>query len=46
MTSAGTGIPTVDVGAAQLAMHSAREIMGAHDVADYAAALQAFLAPA
>ncbi|MGN7782143.1 M18 family aminopeptidase [Mycolicibacterium sp. 22603] len=46
MTSAGTGIPTVDVGAAQLAMHSAREIMGAHDVADYSAALQAFLAPA
>lgn len=46
MTAAGTGIPTVDVGAAQLAMHSAREVMGAHDVAAYAAALQAFLAPA
>ncbi|ORW07597.1 M18 family aminopeptidase [Mycobacterium kyorinense] len=45
MTSARTGIPTVDVGAAQLAMHSARELMGAHDVAAYAAALQAFLAP-
>ena len=45
MTSAGTGIPTVDVGAAQLAMHSAREVMGAHDVADYSAALAAFLAP-
>lgn len=45
MTAAGTGIPTVDVGAAQLAMHSAREVMGAHDVAAYAAALQAFLAP-
>ncbi len=29
MTSARTGIPTVDVGAAQLAMHSARELMGA-----------------
>jgi aspartyl aminopeptidase len=43
MTSARTGIPTVDVGAAQLAMHSARELMGAHDVAAYAAALQAFL---
>ena len=28
MTSARTGIPTVDVGAAQLAMHSARELMG------------------
>ena len=46
MTAAGTGIPTVDIGAAQLAMHSAREVMGAHDVAAYAAALQAFLAPA
>ncbi|TDH49851.1 M18 family aminopeptidase [Mycobacterium eburneum] len=45
MTSARTGIPTVDVGAAQLAMHSARELMGAHDVAAYAAALAAFLAP-
>lgn len=46
MTAAGTGIPTVDVGAAQLAMHSAREVMGAHDVAAYAAALAAFLDPA
>ncbi|CAN5708669.1 M18 family aminopeptidase [soil metagenome] len=46
MTSARTGIPTVDVGAAQLAMHSARELMGAHDVASYAAALRAFLSPA
>ncbi|MGE5695152.1 MAG: M18 family aminopeptidase [Candidatus Sericytochromatia bacterium] len=46
MTSARTGIPTVDVGAPQLAMHSARELMGAHDVAAYSAALQAFLAPA
>jgi aspartyl aminopeptidase len=45
MTSARTGIPTVDVGAAQLAMHSAREVMGAHDVAAYSAALQAFLSP-
>lgn len=45
MTSARTGIPTVDVGAAQLAMHSARELMGADDVAAYAAALQAFLTP-
>jgi len=45
MTSARTGIPTVDVGAPQLAMHSARELMGADDVADYAAALAAFLAP-
>jgi aspartyl aminopeptidase len=46
MTSARTGIPTVDVGAAQLAMHSARELMGAADVSAYAAALQAFLSPA
>ncbi|WP_059021790.1 M18 family aminopeptidase [Mycobacterium sp. M26] len=45
MTSARTGIPTVDVGAAQLAMHSARELMGAGDVVSYAAALQAFLSP-
>jgi len=45
MTSARTGIPTVDVGAPQLAMHSARELMGANDVAAYAAALRAFLSP-
>ena len=45
MTSARTGIPTVDVGAPQLAMHSARELMGAADVVSYAAALHAFLAP-
>ena len=45
MTAARTGIPTVDVGAAQLAMHSAREVMGAADVADYSAALHAFLSP-
>ncbi|MDV3129396.1 M18 family aminopeptidase [Mycobacterium sp. 21AC1] len=45
MASARTGIPTVDVGAAQLAMHSAREFMGAADVPAYAAALQAFLSP-
>jgi aspartyl aminopeptidase len=45
ITSARTGIPTVDVGAPQLAMHSARELMGANDVAGYAAALRAFLSP-
>lgn len=45
LASARTGIPTVDVGAAQLAMHSARELMGAHDVAAYSAAMRAFLAP-
>ena len=46
MTAARTGIPTVDVGAPQLAMHSARELMGAADVPAYAAALRAFLSPA
>src|SRR5829696_825813 len=46
MTSARTGIPTVDVGAAQLAMHSAREVMGADDVAAYSSAMGAFLSPA
>jgi aspartyl aminopeptidase len=45
MTSARTGIPTVDVGAAQLAMHAAREMMGAQDVGAYSAALRAFLSP-
>ncbi|WP_090609612.1 M18 family aminopeptidase [Mycobacterium lentiflavum] len=45
LASAQTGIPTVDVGAAQLAMHSARELMGVHDVAAYSAALQAFFSP-
>lgn len=45
LVSARTGIATVDVGAPQLAMHSARELMGAHDVAAYTAALQAFLSP-
>ncbi|OCB21091.1 M18 family aminopeptidase [Mycobacterium malmoense] len=45
LASARTGIPTVDVGAAQLAMHSARELMGAHDVAAYSAAMGAFLSP-
>ncbi|WP_433564374.1 M18 family aminopeptidase [Nocardia sp. CA-151230] len=45
MTAARTGMSTVDVGAAQLAMHSAREMMGAADVPAYAAALAAFLTP-
>jgi aspartyl aminopeptidase len=45
MTAARTGIPTVDVGAPQLAMHSARELMGANDLPMYAAALRAFLSP-
>ena len=46
ITAARTGLSTVDVGAAQLAMHSARELMGADDVKAYSDALGAFLAPA
>src|SRR5699024_4374756 len=38
-----TGIVTVDVGAPQLAMHSARELMAAADVPMYAASLAAVL---
>lgn len=43
--SARTGMTTVDVGAPQLAMHSARELMAAADVEPYARALAAFLSP-
>ena len=46
ISAARTGMTTVDVGAPQLAMHSAREVMAAVDVDHYAAALTAFLAPA
>lgn len=44
LTSARLGIPTVDVGVAQLSMHSSRELCGAEDPARLAAALGAFLA--
>ena len=46
ITASRTGVSTVDVGAAQLAMHSARELMAAADVPAYAKSLAAFLAPA
>ena len=43
ITSARLGIPTVDVGVAQLSMHSARELCGAHDPGFFTRALGAFL---
>jgi aspartyl aminopeptidase len=43
LTAARLGIPTVDVGAPQLAMHSAREVMGATDADHLRRALCAFL---
>ncbi|MEQ4206109.1 M18 family aminopeptidase [Actinopolymorpha sp. B17G11] len=46
MTAAGVGVTTVDVGAPQLAMHSAREMCGAADPGMYVDALAAFLTPA
>jgi len=45
LTAAALGVRTVDVGMAQLAMHSARELAGAGDPPRYAAALAAFLTP-
>ena len=45
-TAAATGITTVDVGVAQLSMHSAREMCGAQDPLDFVLALSAFLSAA
>ncbi|WP_293784267.1 M18 family aminopeptidase, partial [uncultured Aeromicrobium sp.] len=45
LSAARTGMLTVDVGAPQLAMHAAREMMASADVELYARALGAFLAP-
>ena len=43
VTAARLGISTVDVGIAQLAMHSARELCGADDPSWYQASMAAFL---
>lgn len=45
LSAARTGMVTVDVGAPQLAMHSAREVMAAADVELYVRALAAHFAP-
>ncbi len=45
LSSAALGVPAVDVGAPQLAMHSARETTGASDPAMLAAATAAWLDP-
>jgi aspartyl aminopeptidase len=42
LTAAQLGMATVDVGVAQLAMHSCRELCGSHDPAWFVAALGAF----
>jgi aspartyl aminopeptidase len=44
IAAARLGITTVDVGCAQLSMHSARELAGAHDPTYLVLALQSFLA--
>jgi aspartyl aminopeptidase len=43
LTAANLGMRTVDIGMAQLSMHSARELAGAHDPPQLAVALGAFL---
>lgn len=43
LTAAQLGIATVDVGVAQLAMHSVRELCGSHDPAAFVAALSEYL---
>jgi aspartyl aminopeptidase len=43
VTAARLGVTTVDVGVAQLSMHSARELCGAHDPAAFTDLLEAFL---
>jgi aspartyl aminopeptidase len=43
LTAAQLGVPTVDVGVAQLAMHSCRELTGALDPPRFVAALTAYL---
>ncbi|MGY6499515.1 MAG: M18 family aminopeptidase [Acidimicrobiales bacterium] len=45
MTAAGLAIPTVDVGVAQLSMHSIRELTGADDAPRLIDALRAFCTP-
>ncbi|MDP1807656.1 MAG: M18 family aminopeptidase, partial [Acidimicrobiales bacterium] len=45
ITAAALGVPTFDVGAPQLAMHSARELCGSADPGHYRAAMAAFLSP-
>ncbi|RNI22834.1 M18 family aminopeptidase [Flexivirga caeni] len=46
ITSALTGVTTVDFGAPTLSMHSVRELVGTQDQRMYADALTAFLSPA
>lgn len=46
LTAARLGVPTVDVGMAQLSMHSAREVMAAADVDHMVEAFTAWFTPA